>query len=154
MTDQLHPMTPHHLPFYVARPGETDVLMIVMGIFLILAVLAVGNLYLHLHSLPERMAHKSQKLQFEIVAVLGLISLFTHMHIFWIVGLLLALIDLPDFSTPLTRIAGSVEKIADSENPPAAASAEEATLAQTAPEMRRAASRQANTPAKEPSRHV
>ena len=58
------------------------------------------------------MAHKSQKLQFEIVAVLGLLALFTHIHLFWIVGLLLAMIDLPDFSTPLRSIAGSVEKIA------------------------------------------
>ncbi len=116
MTDQLHPMVPHHLPFYMAKPGETDVLMIVMGVFLIVVVLCVGNIYLHLHSLPERMAHKGQKLQFEVVAVLGLISLFTHMHIFWIAGLLLALIDLPDFSTPLARIAGSVEKIADGED--------------------------------------
>jgi hypothetical protein len=107
-------MTPHDLPFYIVKPGETDVLMIVTGIFLVLTVLGVGNLYLHLHSLPERMAHKSQKLQFEVVAVLGLISLFTHMHIFWIAGLLLALVDLPDFSTPLSSIAGSVEKIADS----------------------------------------
>ena len=115
MTDQLHPLTPHHLPFYIVKPGETDVLMIATGIFLILAVLGVGNVYLRLHSLPERMAHKSQKLQFEIVAVLGLISLFTHIHIFWIAGLLLALIDLPDFSTPLARIAGSVERIADTE---------------------------------------
>jgi hypothetical protein len=106
-------MTPHHLPFYIIKPGETDVLMIVMGVFLIFAVLGVGVLYLRLHSLPEQMAHKGQKLQFEIVAVLGLISLFTHQHIFWIAGLLLALIDLPDFSTPLARIAGSVEKIAD-----------------------------------------
>jgi hypothetical protein len=122
VTDQLHPMTPHHLPFYIAKPGETDVLMIVMGIFLIFAVLAVGNIYLRLHSLPERMAHKSQKLQFEVVAVLGLISLFTHMHIFWIVGLLLALVDLPDFSTPLSRIAGSVEKMADTEQAPAGVS--------------------------------
>jgi hypothetical protein len=115
LTDQLHPMTPHHLPFYVTQPGEADVLMIVMGIFLVLAVLGIGNLYLRLHSLPEQMAHKSQKLQFEIVAVLGLIALFTHTHIFWIAGLLLALIDLPDFSTPLSRIAGSVEKIAAEE---------------------------------------
>ena len=113
MTDQLHPLTPHHLPFYIAKPGETDVLMIVTGIFLVLAILGFGNIYLRLHSLPEQLAHKSQKIQFELVAVLGLISLFTHMHIFWIAGLLLALIDLPDFSTPLTRIAGSVEKIAD-----------------------------------------
>ncbi|MET4219577.1 hypothetical protein ABIB06_001353 [Bradyrhizobium sp. LB8.2] len=59
------------------------------------------------------MAYKSQKLQFEIVAVLGLISLFAQMHVFWIAGLLLALIDVPDFGTPLRSIADSVEKIAD-----------------------------------------
>src|SRR5580700_10658963 len=114
MTDQLHAMTPHHLPFYIVKPGETDVLMIVTGIILIVAVLGVGNIYLRLHSLPERMAHKSQKLQFKIVAVLGLLALFTHIHLFWIAALLLALIDLPDFGTPLRSIAGSVEKIADS----------------------------------------
>ena len=118
-------MTPHHLPFYVVKPGETDVLMIVMGIFLVFAVLGIGVLYLRLHSLPEQMAHKSQKLQFEVVAVLGLISLFTHMHIFWIAGLLLALVDLPDFSTPLARIAGSVEKIAEVEDSSIEASAGE-----------------------------
>ena len=75
-------------------------------------MLAVGNFYLQLHSLPERMAHKSQKLQFEIVAVLGLLSLFTHNHLFWVIGLFLAMIDLPDFGTPLRRIAGSVDKMA------------------------------------------
>ena len=112
MSDQLHPLAPHHLPGFITAPGETDVLMVVMGIFLIVAVLVVGNFYLHLHSLPERMAHKSQKLQFEIVAVLGLLALFTHVHIFWIAALLLALVDLPDFSTPLSSIANSVEKIA------------------------------------------
>src|ERR1700741_1114101 len=103
-------MTPHHLPFYIAKPGETDVLMIVMAIFLIAALLGVGNIYLRLHTLPERMAHKSQKLQFEIVAVLGLLALFTHIHLFWIAGLLLALIDIPDFGGSLSRIAGSTQK--------------------------------------------
>lgn len=87
--------------------------MVVMGIFLVATVFWVGTLYWKLHSLPERMAHKSQKLQFEFVAVLGLISLFTHMHIFWVAGLLLALIDLPDFGTPMRSIADSVERIAD-----------------------------------------
>jgi hypothetical protein len=113
LSEQLHPMAPHHLPFYLAPGSGTDVLMLVMGIFLIGVVFWVGTLYWKLHSLPERMAHKSQKLQLEFVAVLGLISLFTHMHIFWVAGLLLALIDLPDFGTPLRSIAGSVEKIAD-----------------------------------------
>jgi hypothetical protein len=73
---------------------------------------SVGNFYLQLHSLPERMAHKSQKFQFEVVAILGLLSLFTHNHLYWVIGLFLAMIDLPDFSTPLRRIAGSVEKLA------------------------------------------
>ena len=118
-------MTPHHLPFYLARPGETDVLMIVMGIFLIAALLGVGNLYLRLHSLPERMAHKGQKLQFEIVATLGLLALFTHIHLFWIAALLLALVDLPDFTTPLSSIAGSVERIADSAEPDGAQAAQD-----------------------------
>src|SRR5689334_15882937 len=105
-------MAPHHLPFYLAPGSGTDTLMVVMGVFLIGVVLWVGTLYWKLHSLPERMAHKSKKVQFEIVAVLGLISLFTHMHIFWVAGLLLAFIDFPDFGTPLGRIAGSVEKMA------------------------------------------
>ena len=112
MSETLHPSTPHHLPGYITAPGDTDTLMVVVGIFLIVAVLMVGIFYLHLHTMPERMAHKSQKLQFEIVAVLGLLALFTHIHLFWIAGLLLAMIDLPDFSTPLKRIAGSVEKMA------------------------------------------
>lgn len=114
MSDQLHPLAPHHLPPFIAAPGETDVLMVVVGILLIVAVLAIGNVYLRLHSLPERMAHKSQKLQFEIVAVLGLLALFTHVHLFWIAALLLAMIDLPDFGTPLRSIAGSVKKMAGS----------------------------------------
>ena len=112
MSEALHPKTPHHLPGFITDPSDTDTLMVVVGIFLIGAVLMVGIFYLHLHTMPERMAHKSQKLQFEIVAVLGLLALFTHNHLFWVIGLFLAMIDLPDFSTPLRRIAGSVEKMA------------------------------------------
>jgi hypothetical protein len=112
VSEGLHPAAPHHLPGFVTAPGDTDVYMIGVGIFLIGTILAVGNFYLHLHTLPERMAHKSQKFQFEIVAVLGLLALFTHNHLFWVIGLFLAMIDLPDFSTPLRRIAGSVEKLA------------------------------------------
>ena len=108
-----HPAAPHHLPGFITAPGETDVLMVASAIVLIAAVFGFGNLFLRLHTLPERMAHKGQKLQFEIVAVLGLLALFTHQHIFWVAGLLLALIDLPDFGTPLRRIAGSAEKMAN-----------------------------------------
>jgi hypothetical protein len=107
-----HPAADHHLPAFITAPGETDVLLVGVGIFLVLVVLIVGLLFLRLHTLPERMAHRSQKLQFEIVAVLGLLALFTHMHIFWVAGLLLALIDFPDFGTPLRRMARSLERIA------------------------------------------
>jgi hypothetical protein len=108
----INPAAPHHLPSFITSPGETDVLMVIMGIFLAVAILMFGIIFLRLHTLPERVAHKSQKIQFEIVAVLGLIALFTHMHIFWVAGLLLALIDFPDFGNMMSRIAGSVEKIA------------------------------------------
>jgi hypothetical protein len=112
MWPDVNPAAGHsHLPAFIPDPGGTDVLMTVMAVFLVVAVLVVGNLFLRLHTLPERMAHRTHKLQFEIVAVLGLLALFTHMHIFWVIGLLLALIDLPDFTTPLRSMAGSLERM-------------------------------------------
>jgi len=110
-----HPAATHHLPWFLTTPGETDVLMAFTTILLVAAVFVLGIIFFRIHSLPERLGHK--KLQFEIVAVLGLLSLFTHVHAFWVAGLLLALIDLPDFLTPLKRIAASVEKISGTETP-------------------------------------
>lgn len=112
MSDTLHPLAPHHLPFFIAAPGATDVLMNVMIVVLIASVLAIGNLYLRLHALPEHIAHRGHKIQFEIVAVLALLALFTHNHLFWIAGLLLALVQIPDFSTPLQTMAQAQERIA------------------------------------------
>jgi hypothetical protein len=86
--------------------------MVVTAVFLLAIVVAFGLLFLRLHSLPERMAHRGHKLQFEIVAVLCLIALFTHVHAFWIAALLLALIDFPDVGDWMRRIAGGVERIA------------------------------------------
>src|SRR5215211_7028726 len=112
VTASVHPAGPHHLPAFFTAPGETDVLMVGVAVFLVIAVVVVGILFLRLHTLPERIAHKSHKLQFEIVAVLGLLALFTHVHLFWVAGLLLAMIDLPDLGWPLGRIAGAVETMA------------------------------------------
>jgi len=80
---------------------------------LIVAVVAIGVLYFRLHALPEHIAHRTTKVQYELVAVLALISLFTHNHIYWIAGLLLAFIQLPDFTTPLMGMADSLAKIAE-----------------------------------------
>ena len=108
---QLHPLAPHHLPPFITAPGETDLLFNAMVVMILAIVLMIGNLYLKLHSLPERMAHRTNRVQFEIVAVLCLLALFTHNHLFWIAGLLLALIQIPDFSTPIGRMADSLERL-------------------------------------------
>jgi len=112
LTPLTHPLAPHSLPVFIPSPGGPDYLMIGMAIFLVAFVLAIGLLYLRLHMLPDHIAHKSQKVQYEIVGVLGLLAMFTHIHAFWIAGLLLALIDLPDFGTPLRRMAGALDRIA------------------------------------------
>lgn len=112
MTPSPHPLATQHLPAFIPSPGGTDYALVGTAIFLIAFVLAMGILYLHLHALPDQIAHKSRKIQFEIVCVLGLLAMFTHNHAFWIAGLLLAFIDLPDFTTPLLRIAEALERIA------------------------------------------
>ena len=116
MNDGRHPLAPHDLPSFISGPHEGDPLYVITTVLLLAGVIGLGVLFFTLHSLPERMGHK--KLQFEIVAVLGLLSLFTHIHAFWVAALLLALVDLPDFVTPLKRMARALEKQAGIEPPP------------------------------------
>ena len=111
---------PDHIPFFVTTPGQTDILFAVVSLILVGAVLAAGIFFFWLHSLPERMVHN--RIQFDIVAALVLLSLFTHVHAFWVAALLLALIKFPtfsvaDFSGPLDRIASSIERAADRREP-------------------------------------
>lgn len=108
----LNPEAPHHLPLFVAGADGSDPMLVVTGVLLLGLVLAFGLVFLRIHTLPERLAHRGNKLQFEIVAVLGLLALLTHVHLFWVIGLLLALIDIPDFTGPLRRVAGSAERLA------------------------------------------
>jgi hypothetical protein len=112
MAEPLHPAATDHLPFFVTAPGDTDVLFVVTALFVLLAVIGIGIFYFKLHALPEHMAHRGQKVQLEIVGVLALVALFTHNHLFWIAGLLLAMIPLPDFTTPLYAMADSLGRIA------------------------------------------
>jgi len=102
------------MPPFITAPGETDVLLVAMAVVLAGAVLGAGVFFFWLHSLPERMVHNSTKVHFDIVAVLGLLSLFTHIHLFWVAALLLALVkmpewSIPDFSNLLGRIASAIE---------------------------------------------
>jgi hypothetical protein len=107
---------PDHIPFFVTTPGQMDVLLAVVSLVLVGAVLGAGIFFFWLHSLPERLVHN--RVQFDIVAALVLLSLFTHIHAFWVAALLLALIKFPtfsvaDFSGPLDRIASSIEGAVD-----------------------------------------
>ena len=107
----MHPTAIEHLPIFITAPGQSDTLFIIVVIFVLVVLLLLGNLYFQLHALPERRAHKTSQVQMEIVAVLCLIALFTHNHLYWIAALLLALIELPDFMTPVDSIARSLEKL-------------------------------------------
>ena len=103
-----NPAAPDHVPFYIPGADGSDPLLAITALILIAATLVIGVIYFRLHALPEQLGH--HKLQFEVCAVLALISLFTHEHIYWIIALVLALVDLPDFTTPLTRIATALER--------------------------------------------
>jgi hypothetical protein len=113
-----HPAATPHLPSFAPLADGGDYLMTFMTVSLTVSVLAVGLLFLRIHTLPERMAHRSKKIQFELVAVLGLLALFTHQHAFWVAGLLLAFIDLPDVATPVRRAVTALETLANIPPPP------------------------------------
>jgi hypothetical protein len=112
MTATQNPAASGHLPYFITPPGETDVILHVVGWFVLLCVIGLGVIFFTIHSLPERMAHRTKKVQLDIVAVLCLLALLTNEHVFWFAALILAFIDLPDFLSPVLRIATAIENIA------------------------------------------
>jgi len=115
MSDTINPAAPHHLPMFITAPGQSDWLFNLMVVIVLISIVMIGVFYFRLHALPEHIAHRTTKIQYEIVAVLGLLSLFTHNHAYWVAGLLLALVQLPDFTTPLVSMAESLAKMAGTE---------------------------------------
>lgn len=124
MNVEKHPLAIDHLQYFITQPGQSDFLLNLTGLLLLGAILLGGVFFFWLHSLPERMVH--HKVQFDIVAVLVLLSLFTHIHAFWIAALLLAFIEFPDFTFPdvlgpLRRIADATEAMSAAAQPAAEA---------------------------------
>ena len=117
MAGEMNPAAPHVLPFFVPGPDGSDQMMLTTALVMAVGVVALGVIFFTIHSLPERMAHRTKKVQMEIVAVLCLLALLSQVHAFWIAALLLALIDVPTLARPFERIAGSLELIADREQP-------------------------------------
>jgi hypothetical protein len=142
MSEATHPLAPHNLPFFAVGPDGSDGLLTFTAVLMLVSVLTIGVIFFWIHSLPERMAHRTQKVQMEIVAVLCLLALLTHIHAFWVAALILALIDIPSLANPVNRIAGSLERIADREAPLAPPSA----TAVPAPAVGLAADSPANRP--------
>jgi hypothetical protein len=115
LTASPNPIATTHMPFFITAPGETDVLFNGTLVLVVACVILTGVIFLTIHSLPERMAHKSKKILLDLIALLCLLALLTHEHLFWFAAIVLAFIDIPDFLTPVNRIARSVESMAGQE---------------------------------------
>ena len=115
MTGDIHPLAPHSLPPFVGAADGSDPLFSVIVFIVILAVLGVGVFYLKLHAIPEQLAHKHGNTQSQLIMVLALLALFTHNNIFWVAALILALLKLPDFLTPINSISESLKKLTPEE---------------------------------------
>ena len=115
MTGDIHPLAPHSLPPFVGAADGSDPLFSAIIFIVILAVLGVGVFYLKLHAIPEQLAHKHGNTQSQLIMVLALLALFTHNNIFWVAALILALLKLPDFLTPINSISESLKKLTPGE---------------------------------------
>lgn len=113
-----NPIATSHAPWFITAPGTPDTLLNLMAVVLIATILFFGVFFFWLHALPERLVHKSSKFHIDLVAVLALLSLFTHIHAFWVAALLLAFVKVPDlsrsyFGRTLERMTASLEQIAE-----------------------------------------
>jgi hypothetical protein len=115
LTASPNPIATTHMPFFITAPGNTDVLFNATLVIVVACIILTGVIFLTIHSLPERMAHKSKKILLDLIALLCLLALLTHEHLFWFIAIVLAFIDIPDFLTPVNRIARSVESMAGQE---------------------------------------
>ncbi|MEM9639591.1 MAG: hypothetical protein AAGA94_18210 [Pseudomonadota bacterium] len=115
MSDTQHPLTPSHLPPYFAGADGSDQLFTVMVIFVLVVILLLGVAYFTLHALPERMAHKSNSAQLQLISILVMLALFTHNNLFWVVAIVIAAFRPPDLVSPLNSIAQSLHNLVNRE---------------------------------------
>ena len=113
MSSPVHALAPHHLPRFLPGPDGSDPLLTIVLVLLVVILMVVGNLYFKLHAVPEHLAHKHNNTQLQIITVLTILALFTHNNILWVAALLLAVVRLPDFNTPINSIAKSLEQLVD-----------------------------------------
>lgn len=120
-------MSTEHIPGYLAG-ADSDPLMIVMAVILIVIILIAGVFYFKLHAVPEHIAHGKNHTQIQLITILTILALFTHNNIFWVAALVLAVVELPDFLTPLKSIAKSLATIAQNKEQKTQEKAEETVV--------------------------
>ena len=119
MSGEIHPLAPHSLPSFIGAADGSDPLFSAIIFIVVLMVLGIGVFYLKLHAIPEQLAHKHSNTQSQLIMVLALLALFTHNNVFWVAALILALLKLPDFVTPLNSISESLKKLTSDGDPSA-----------------------------------
>ena len=117
MSGEIHPLAPHSLPPFIGAADGSDPLFSAIIFIVVLIVLGIGVFYLKLHAIPEQLAHKHSNTQSQLIMVLALLALFTHNNVFWVAALILALLKLPDFVTPLNSISESLKKLTPDGDP-------------------------------------
>ena len=108
--------------------ADSDPLMVVMAVILVVLVLIAGVFYFKLHAVPEHIAHGKNHTQIQLITILTILALFTHNNIFWVAALVLAVVELPDFLAPLKSIAKSLAIIARSKEQKTQKNAEETVV--------------------------
>lgn len=108
-----HPLAPHHIPGYITRADGGDPLFTGVAVGLVICMVLIGVAYFKLHSLPEHLGDKYNSTQLQLISVLTVLALFTHNNAFWVLALLIAVVRLPDFITPLKSMADSLDKISE-----------------------------------------
>lgn len=80
--NELHDLAPHHLPRFISGPDGSDPLFSVVVVLILVLGLVLGVVYFKLHALPERMAHRKNSTQLQLIAVLAILALLTHNNVF------------------------------------------------------------------------
>nr|WP_171133904.1 MULTISPECIES: hypothetical protein [unclassified Ruegeria] len=104
-------MSTGHIPSYVTQADGSDFLFTFMLVFTVIVIVLIGVAYFTLHAIPEKLAHKSNHPQFQLVGILALLALFTHNGLFWVAAILVAGFQFPDFAAPLRGIADAIRSL-------------------------------------------
>ena len=100
----INPVAPHHLPWFMTAPGTTDYLLYGMLAFVILVVIAFGNLYSQLGAcVAGADAHRQTRCGCEIVCVASPSSLFSRTTTFSGSGIAARALQFPNFPRRCTR---------------------------------------------------